>query len=154
MKRLLLIAALLLTAAPVLAKDMPYNPKADAKAEVAQAMAQAKANHKPVLLFFGANWCPDCRALAADVKDGKNATLLSSHFNIVKIDVGQFDHNTDVAKRFGNPIKGGIPAAVIVSPQGKVLFSTKAGQLANARHMDKDGVYGFFQDAIGKAHAG
>ncbi|NII11958.1 thioredoxin family protein [Oleiagrimonas sp. C23AA] len=154
MKRLLLIAALLLAAAPVLAKDMPYNTKADAKAEVAHALSEAKVNHKPVLLFFGANWCPDCRALAKSVKHGKNAKLLARHFNIVKIDVGQFDHNTNIAKRFGNPIKGGIPAAVIVSPQGKVMFSTKAGQLANARHMSDQGVYGFFEKAIKDSHAG
>lgn len=152
MKRLLLLAALL-AASVAAAKDLPYNPSADAKAQVHQALSEARADHKPVLLFFGANWCPDCRALAAAVKSGRNAKLIASHFNVVKIDVGNFDHNLDVVKRFGNPIAKGIPAAVIVAPDGKVLYATKAGELSNARHMSSSGIYGFFEAAIHKADA-
>jgi protein disulfide-isomerase len=90
MKRFLAIAALaLLVSAGALAKEpAPYNPQADAKAQVAQVLAEARANHKPVLLFFGANWCEDCRALAHDLAAGRNAQLMDAHFNIAKIDVG------------------------------------------------------------------
>jgi len=152
MKRFSLVLALVLLAAgsafAAQKLPLPYNPQADAKAQVDQVLAQARANHKPVLLFFGANWCPDCRALAKDLSSGKNATLMKGHFNIAKIDVGNFDHNLDVVNRFGNPIKKGIPAAVIVSPQGQVLYSTRAGELSSARSMSEDGVYDFFQQAI------
>ncbi|KZV15115.1 Thioredoxin superfamily protein isoform 1 [Dorcoceras hygrometricum] len=150
MKRFLAIAALaLLVSAGALAKEpAPYNPQADAKAQVAQVLAEARANHKPVLLFFGANWCEDCRALAHDLAAGRNAQLMDAHFNIAKIDVGNFDHNLDVVNRFGNPIAKGIPAAVIVSPDGKLLYSTRAGELSEARSMSADGVYDFFQKAI------
>lgn len=152
MKRLLLLAALL-AASVATAKDLPYNPTADAKADVHHALTEAKADHKPVLVFFGANWCPDCRALAAALKSGRNAQLITSHFNVVKVDVGNFDHNLDVVKRLGNPIAKGIPAAVIVSPSGKVLYATKAGELSNARHMSSSGIYDFFEDAIQKTQA-
>ena len=150
MKRLLLLVALLATSA-VMARELPYNPSADAKADVRHALKEAHADHKPVLLFFGANWCPDCRALAAALKSGRNAKLIASHFNVVKIDVGNFDHNLDVVKHFGNPIAKGIPAAVIVSPGGTVLYATKAGELSNARRMSSSGIYGFFETAIHKA---
>ncbi|MBD8899365.1 thioredoxin family protein [Rhodanobacter sp. DHG33] len=150
MKRFLAIAALgLLVAAGALAKETPpYNPQADAKAQVAHVLAEAQTNHKPVLLFFGANWCEDCRALAHDLATGRNAQLMDAHFNIAKIDVGNFDRNLDVVNRFGNPIAKGIPAAVIVSPDGKLLYSTRAGELSEARSMSADGVYDFFQKAI------
>ncbi|GAB3024273.1 MULTISPECIES: thioredoxin family protein [Oleiagrimonas] len=150
MKRLLSLVALaaLVATGAMAATAMPYNPKADAKAEVHHALQTAQKNDKPVLVFFGANWCPDCRALAKAIKTGKNATLMHANFNIVKVDVGNFDRNLDIDKRFGDPIKKGIPAAVIVSPQGKVLYATRAGELANARHMSDQGVYDFFEQRL------
>lgn len=150
MKRLLsaLVLALLVFGSALAKDPPPYNPQADANAQVAQVLAQAQANHRPVLLFFGANWCEDCRALAHDLATGRNAQLIKEHFNIAKIDVGNFDHNLDVVNRFGNPIAKGIPAAVIVSPDGKLLYSTRAGELSEARSMSADGVYDFFEKAI------
>ncbi|MGA9334080.1 MAG: thioredoxin family protein [Rudaea sp.] len=148
MKRLLLLTLLIATSA--FAATGPYNPKADANADVQRALTKAAADHEPVLLFFGANWCEDCRALAKSLEAGKNAELMATHFNIVKIDVGNFDRNLDVVKRFGNPIKKGIPAAVIASSHGKVLYSTRAGELSSARHMSDQGVYDFFTKAIAR----
>ncbi|MEO8802034.1 MAG: thioredoxin family protein [Rudaea sp.] len=151
MKRLLLLTMFAATSA--FAATGPYNPEADANADVQQALSQAAANHKPVLLFFGANWCPDCRTLAKSLEVGKNAELMVTHFNIVKIDVGNFNYNLDVVKRFGNPIKKGIPAAVIASADGKVLYSTRAGELSSARNMSDQGVYDFFTKAIASVQA-
>ncbi len=42
-----------------------YNPDADAKADIAQAVKQAKAEGKNVLLQIGGNWCPWCIAAAS-----------------------------------------------------------------------------------------
>jgi hypothetical protein len=72
---------------------------------------------------------------------------------VVKVDVGNFDHNLDVAAKYGDPIKKGIPAAVIVSPTGQVLYATKGGELADARRMSDDGVYEFFRKAASGSRA-
>lgn len=152
MKRLLVLLTLLV-AVNVFAADLPYNTKADANADVSHALARAKATHTPVLLIFGANWCEDCRSLDGALKTGKNAALMKHEFQVVKIDVGNFDHNLDIAKRYGNPIQKGIPAAVIVSSDDKVLYSTRAGELSDARRMNAEGVYGFFKQAIANARA-
>lgn len=143
-----LVLTLVFATGALAANALPYNPKADAKAEVAHALHQARANHRPVLVFFGANWCGDCRALAHALKTGKNARLMADHFNMVKVDVGNFDRNLDVDKRYGDPIHKGIPAAVILTPQGKVVYATRAGELANARHMSKQGIYDFFRQRL------
>jgi thioredoxin 1 len=150
----LLVLLSLMFAINAFAADLPYDTNADAHVDVAHALAKAKAAHTPVLLIFGANWCEDCRALNGDLKTGKNADLMKREFQVVKIDVGNFDHNLDIAKQYGNPIGKGIPAAVIVSPDDKVLYSTKAGELSNARRMNADGVYGFFKQAIATAKSG
>jgi len=124
-----------------------YDPSADASTEVKQALASAQHTHKPVLLIFGANWCPDCRVLDEVLQKGKSVDLINQSFNVVKIDVGDFNHNLDISDHYGSPIKKGIPAAVIVSPDDQILYVTKAGELANARQMSPDGIYEFFKQA-------
>jgi protein disulfide-isomerase len=153
MKNLFCSLALALAAGMAGAADRPYDPAADAKAEIHTALVEAAAAHEPVLLIFGANWCEDCRALDKSLKTGRNAELIASQFKVVKVDVGNFDHNLDVANAYGNPIKKGIPAAVIVSPDNQVLYATKGGELADARRMSDDGVYQFFKDKIASTAA-
>ncbi len=149
MKKLLLLFSLLVLAPLAQALEQPYDATADAKAEVKQALAAGHKAHKPTLLIFGANWCGDCRALDKSLHTDKNAALIAKRFEVVKVDVGNWDHNLDVANAYGNPIEKGIPAAVVVSPDGKVVYTTKAGELANARKMSDEGIYDFFVKAAG-----
>ena len=131
--------------AAVLAAALPYDESADAKAGVQLALVAARSSHVPVLIVFGANWCEDCRALDLALQDGRSAALVAKSFNLVKVDVGNFDRNLDIAAAYGNPIRKGIPAAVVVSGDGKVLYATKAGELADARRMSETGIYEFFK---------
>src|SRR2546425_13243687 len=142
-KHFLLIAILLATV--VYAAPLPYDEMADAKADVKQALNAAKKSQMPVLVIFGANWCQDCRALDQALSTGRNAELVKREFKVVKVDVGNFDKNLDVAEAYGNPIKKGIPAAVVLAPDNKVLYATRLGELADARNMSETGIYDFFK---------
>ena len=75
---------------------------------------------------------------------GQSASLINKKFVLVKINIGQFDTNLDIANEFGNPIKKGIPAAVLITPQKTVIYATRGGELADARHMSDQGIYDFF----------
>ena len=152
MTRLALLFALALTVAH--AAPLPYDEKADAKADLQRALSAAKSSGTPVLVIFGANWCADCRALDKALSAGKNAELVAREFKVVKVDVGQFDRNLDLAARYGNPVKKGIPAAVVLSPQGEVLYATRLGELADARHMSETGIYDFFKRVVQAAKKG
>ncbi|MES2205340.1 MAG: thioredoxin family protein [Pseudomonadota bacterium] len=132
------------------ANNMPYNGAVDANRELQQAFVESHQTKQPILLIFGANWCEDCRALDEALKTEKNAALMAKKFKVVKIDVGNFDHNLDISARYGNPIQKGIPAAVILSPENKILYTTHAGELANARRMSANGVYDFFSNLLKK----
>lgn len=134
-----------LSALAAVAADHPYNETADAKLEIRQTLAAA--TNTPVILVFGANWCPDCQALNAALKHGASAALLARDFRIVKINVGQFDKNLDVAKSYGVPLDKGIPAVAIISPKNKVLYVTREGELADAENMGDNGIYQFFKTA-------
>jgi thioredoxin 1 len=149
MMRSLLFAACLVGAVAQ-AAPLPYDEAADAKADLKQTLSAAKAANMPVLVIFGANWCPDCRALDKALQTGKNAELVKREFKVVKVDVGRFDKNLDLAEAYGNPIKKGIPAAVVLSPENKVLYATRLGELADARHMSETGIYDFFHGVTQK----
>lgn len=154
MKKFFALCLGLLLAQAVAAAPLPYDEKADAKADVQRALSAAKSSGTPVLVVFGANWCPDCRALDKALSTGKNAELMAREFKVVKVDVGQFDRNLDLAARYGNPVKKGIPAAVVLSPEGEVLYATRLGELADARHMSDTGVYDFFKRVVQQAKKG
>ncbi len=140
-----LLPALALAAAGPSPDKHPYDEGADAKAQIRAALAGAREAKKSVLLVFGANWCPDCRLLDQSMKTGATGELVHSHFAVVKVDVGKFDRNLDVAAFYGVPLKKGIPAVALLSPRGKVLESTRAGELADARHMGEAGILAFFE---------
>ena len=125
----------------------PYDETADAPAAVARALTQAQASNKKVLVIFGANWCKDCLELDRSMQ-GQSAALIASKFIVVKVDVGQFDKNLTLANSYGNPIKKGIPAAVVLKADNSVLFASKGGELSNARKMSEQGVYDFFNQIV------
>lgn len=152
MNRLAVLVALALLAATVDAAEWPYNEKADAAADVQHALAAAQTDHKKVLLVFGANWCGDCRALDKAMH-GSSQSLIEGKFDVVKIDVGNFDKNLDLANRYGNPIEKGIPAVVVLGADSHVIYSTKGGELADARKMGEQGIYDFLSQKVASSAA-
>jgi thioredoxin 1 len=150
MKKYLLLIAATSISMLAYAAQWPYDEKADATADVQHAIAAAQSDHKRVLLVFGANWCPDCRALDKAM-NGSSQHLLDSKFDVVKIDVGNFDKNLELANRYGNPIAKGIPAVVVVSRANQVIYSTKDGELANASHMSEQGIFDFLSSKVAVA---
>jgi len=123
---------------------LPFNESADARSDIQAALSRATAENKDVLLEFGANWCADCRVLAAAMADAPLAERIAARYVVVKIDVGNWDRNLDVVKAWGNPIAKGIPSIVVADPDGSVLYTTKAGELAKARRMGAPALEAFF----------
>lgn len=103
-----------------------YDPKADATAEIATALAKAKADRRPVLLDFGARWCPECAALQHAFRRRAVRPLLDG-YHLVTIDVGRIDRRLSLARKYGVALKQtGIPALVVLSPDGEVRTAGNA----------------------------
>lgn len=144
-------ALLLLVAATMAAAAEPYDEAADARADIRATIADAQRAHVPVLIVFGANWCADCRILDTAFKTGASAPLIQKNFRVVKVDVGKFNKNVDVAVAYDVPIRRGIPAVAVLSQEGKVIYATRGGELADARKMGDDGIYAFFAKVAASA---
>jgi thioredoxin 1 len=132
------------------AAELPYDEHANASEQVRQALQAAQAAHKDVLLVFGANWCPDCRVLDSALH-GQGAASIGDRFVVVKVDVGNFDKNLDLAKRYQVPLRKGIPAAAVVRADDTLLYVTKDGELANAHRMGEPAIVDLFSRIVADA---
>lgn len=123
-----------------------YDPSADASAAVAAAVAAAGADGRPVLLDFGSSWCEDCQALSALVDTAGVHRILARNYHLVTVDVGHYDRNTQLASRYVTLAQSGIPALVLLGPDGTRTDTGDPSEFANARSLDADGFAGTLVD--------
>ncbi len=142
------LAGLVLITAATLVHAQPvqvYNEAANPREDIAAALRSAKQSNKQVLVVFGANWCGDCKMLDLEMHQGDLQKLVDERLVVVKVDVGRFDRNKDVAEQYAPDIlKKGIPSVALVRADGTVLYRTTGGELADARKMKREGVTAFF----------
>ena len=129
-------------ATPYTAKHL-YSETADPAADIKAGLAQAKREHKRVILDFGGDWCGDCQVLYIYFHDKTNAPLIARHFIIVPIFIGQMDRNLDVAKKYSVPVEKGVPALAVLDAHGKLLYSQQTGQFGHMRDMSSKSVTEF-----------
>jgi thiol:disulfide interchange protein len=120
-----------------------YSATADAHADIAQAIHTAAREHKRVILDFGGNWCGDCQVLDIYFHQAPNDALLGQHFVLVHVDIGRYDKNLDLAKKYEVPLKRGVPALAVLSSHGKLLYSQENGEFESMRRMDPESVTEF-----------
>ena len=120
-----------------------YPDPAEANADLASALKTAAATHKRVLVDFGGNWCGDCIVLDMYLHNEQNKPLLDANFVLVHVNVGEYDANLDLAKKYGIPLEKGVPAVAVLSDTGKLLYSQKSGEFEAMRRMDPSAVTHF-----------
>jgi thioredoxin 1 len=149
----ILLAALLLTVisaaqfkrvplqAPANPNPQLYRADANAAQDIRRALATAAKQHKNVLLDFGGNWCIDCHVLENAFHQPRIAPLLNSNYIVVHVDVGKYDKNLDLAKKYHVNLQKGVPSLAVLDSQGKVLYAT--GDFERAHLMSEDDVIQF-----------
>jgi thioredoxin 1 len=120
-----------------------YSDTANAKAEVEQALAKARQEHKRVILDFGGNWCGDCQVLDIYFHDPSNVHLLNQYYELVDIDIGEYNRNLDMAQKYGIPLQKGVPALVVLSPAGRVVYAQTHGEFEKMSGLDSRDVTEF-----------
>lgn len=122
-----------------------YSDTADAHAEVRDALSRAAREHKRVLLDFGGNWCGDCQVLDIYFHREPNADLLASNYILVDVNVGRYDKNLDLAKKYDIPLQKGVPALAVLDAHGHLLYSQRQGEFESMRRMDPNSVTQFLE---------
>ncbi len=144
---LLLGCWLLATAAPAVAqKKGPYNPRADARAEIAKAVHKAKAENKHVLLQIGGNWCVWCRRLEKLFRaDTAIARILNRNYELVFVNFSRENKNLDVLAELGYPQRFGFPVLVVLDADGKRLHTQDSALLEKGKGQDPEKVRRFLE---------
>jgi len=122
-----------------------YSETADPNADIAAGLAQAKREHKRVILDFGGDWCGDCQVLDIYFHQAPNADLLEKNFVLVHVWVGHIDTNLEVPDRYGVAIHKGVPALAVLAANGDVIFAQKMGEFEKMRHMEATSVTEFLE---------
>ncbi len=118
-----------------------YKTDANATADIRQALVIAGKQKKNVLLDFGGNWCIDCHVLDNAFHQPRIAPLLNNNYVLVHVDVGRYEKNLDLAKKYHVDLEKGVPSLAVLNAQGKVLYAT--GDFERAHLMSEDDVIQF-----------
>ncbi len=130
---------------PTVPNTSLYPAPAEAQRELGAALAAAKADHKRVLVIFGANWCYDCHVLDTTLRSRGVAPLVAASYHVVHINVGDDDTNTALAERLEVPLKKGIPGLAVLDGDGHVVTSLKNGEFESAAKIGMSDVTGFLE---------
>ena len=120
-----------------------YNEGADARAEIKEALEKAAAEHKRVIVVFGANWCYDCHVLDAAFHRSDLAPILAANYEVVHVDIGRGEKNQDLMTNYEVPMKRGIPGLAVLDADGKLVYSQKNGEFENARALTPEDFLAF-----------
>jgi thioredoxin 1 len=111
--------------------------------DIKAAIAEARRQHKRVILDFGGDWCPDCQVLNIYFHQAPNDHLVAKNFVRVNVNVGHLDANQDIAARYGVALKG-VPALAVLDGAGHVIYAQNK-EFSDMRHLDSSALTGLLQ---------
>ncbi len=123
-----------------------YNPNADAKADIAEAVKKASNEGKHVFLQIGGNWCPWCIKFHKFVEDDKEiSNYVDENFVVLKVNYDQENENEEVLAQLGYPQRFGFPVFVILNGKGERIHTQNSAFLEKESSYDHDRVLQFFK---------
>jgi protein disulfide-isomerase len=131
-----------------------YDEKADAARDISRARERAKPDNRRVLVMWGENRCEFCAYLNELLTtDPMLRQLIETEYELVKVDIGKFDKNLDLAHRYSTPIDDpgdkasgrpsfGAPALTVIEPSGDQALGAVGGNaMVNQPMMPPDRVF-------------
>jgi len=124
----------------------PFSEQVIAEKQLNDFISKALELKKQPLVIFGANWCPDAQCLEAVMGMLTVTKFLAHHYEIIRVDVGDYDQNMELYKVFGMPSEEGVPRVIILDLKGKVLNLDSNDRWRAARETAPQEIFNYFQE--------
>jgi thiol:disulfide interchange protein len=119
-----------------------FDPARDAAADVAQAVATAKAEGKRVIVDVGGEWCTWCHILDRFIAGNADVgALIERNYVWVKVNYSKENRNEALLSRW--PKIGGYPHLFVLDANGELVHSQDTSVLEAGRGYDKSRVMAF-----------
>ena len=129
-----------------------YHPAANAQADIAEAVKQAKAQHRQVLIQAGGNWCSWCiefnRFCHADPQID---SMLRSDYIVYHLNYSPENKNLPILAKYGFPQRFGFPVFLVLDENGNRLHTQNSSYLEQGKSYNKNKVMEFFSNWNRKA---
>ncbi len=130
----------------------PYDPAANAQADIDSLIQRAGTEGKNIILQAGGNWCIWCLRFNNYIhSDTDINSLLEKKFLYYHLNFSKENKNEDVFQRYApEGSKLGYPFFIVMSGEGEVLEVHDSGSLEDGKGYDKQKVLSFFGKYIEK----
>lgn len=147
MTRFILSVSLLLFYISALSQETKlYNPEADAKKEIKNAVKLAAKSDRHVFIQIGGNWCPWCLKFNKFVQDDPGLkSFLDSCYVSLHVNYDKVNKNEEVLASLGFPQRFGFPVFIILDGKGKRIHTQNSAYLELDKGYDRKKVLEFFR---------
>lgn len=132
-----------------------YNPKADAHADIKNAVAEAQKEHKNIMLQVGGNWCIWCTRFHSliETNDSLNK-LMNDYYIYLPVNYDKNNKDSPLWAELGYPQRFGFPVFVILDDEGKIIHIQNSAYLEDGKGHSPEKVAQFLKNWSPAAVAG
>ena len=133
---------------PISPHPEPFSGALVSQKALEEFIKKTLEQNKQPIVIFGANWCPDARLLEGVIRMPVVKDFLERNANILNIDVGEYEINTELFKIFSSGIKDGIPRVFIMDRKGQNLNLNLNDTMRKARELSAQDIFDYFQEFV------
>jgi len=133
---------------PAVPHPEPYLGRKASILEIQEFIQRTIKSNKQPIVIFGANWCPDARLLEGVIQLSTVKNFLEKNANILNIDVGNYEMNTELFSFFDKNIEEGIPRVFIMDRKGKTLNLHVNDTMRKARDLTTQDIFNYLQEFV------
>jgi thioredoxin-related protein len=126
-------------------KDL-YNPNANAKDDLANAISKAKNENKHVLVQIGGNWCKWCIEFNRFCKsDSQIDSMIQADYVVYHLNYSKENKNLEILSQYGFPQRFGFPVFIVLNQNGDRLHTENSSYLEEGNSYNKARIMAFLK---------
>lgn len=124
----------------------PYDPKADAQADINKLVAQAKKEGKNIMIQAGGNWCIWCLRFNQYVQTTPELKkMVDKNYLYYHLNYSPDNKNEKVFSQYGNPgEKFGYPVFIVLDKNGNMIHIQQSDVLEDGKGYSLEKTKAFF----------